>query len=96
MPTRDELTSLAHDHMAVDLLTDEAVVMMSSWSLAEAEAYFESGGSDTPSLHQSATAPTTLNRPSSDKKRLLCLHSSAASGSIFRRQLAAAQARRVL
>ena len=88
MPTRDELTSLAHDHMAVDLLTDEAVVMMSSWSLAEAEAYFESGGSDTPSLHRSATAPTTLNRPSSDKKRLLCLHSSAASGSIFRRQLA--------
>lgn len=80
--SRDQLESIAHDHLATDLLTEaspELVAKLASATLEEATAFFESGGT---------TLPPSTAKPPSEKKRLLCLHSSSGSGVILRTQLA--------
>ena len=46
--TREEISSIAHDAFAHDLLTEELYVKMASWSAADVEAYFESNGEVLP------------------------------------------------
>jgi hypothetical protein len=57
--------------------------MMESWSIDDAAAYLESNGSVLPEH-----AKQQQQQQASGGKCLLCLHSSAGSGAIFRKQLA--------
>ena len=81
---RDLINDLALSMMATDLIKDnDALVeeMLSTWTLDDATAFFESDGSYRPKPKSVPHAPRTHERA------LLCLHSSMGCGAILKAQL---------